>query len=142
MKDCLRFSRTLDVPFPRLRVGPVWEDIWGYWPRGNGVFPLPTVTSWAGWDIPRRRYIWRVDEIKVDGSIVKGDIWSFSTGGLVGWWKLDGNSDDSSGAELHGEEMNNPKYAAGIHGQALALSDKKSSRPLRKNRVHPKYFTT
>ena len=39
-------------------------------------------------------YYWRVDEVQGDGSIVTGDVWSFNTGGLVGWWKFDENSGD------------------------------------------------
>ena len=46
-------------------------------------------------------YYWRVDEVQPDGSVVTGDVWSFSSGRLVGYWKLDegqGNSAfDSSG---------------------------------------------
>lgn len=34
-------------------------------------------------------YYWRVDEVQGDGSIVTGNVWSFNTGGLVGWWKFD-----------------------------------------------------
>jgi len=39
-------------------------------------------------------YYWRVDEIQPDGSIVTGDVWSFNTGRLVAWWKLDDNTED------------------------------------------------
>jgi len=34
-------------------------------------------------------YFWRIDEIESDGAVVPGKTWSFSTGGLVGWWELD-----------------------------------------------------
>jgi len=37
----------------------------------------------------RRRYWWRVDAEKLDGSVKKGELWSFSTGRIVGWWKFD-----------------------------------------------------
>jgi outer membrane lipoprotein-sorting protein len=46
-------------------------------------------------------YYWRIDEVQADGSIATGDVWSFNTGGLVGWWKFDEGSGstavDSSG---------------------------------------------
>lgn len=32
---------------------------------------------------------WRVDEIQKDGSVVKGPVWNFTTGKLVGQWKFD-----------------------------------------------------
>jgi hypothetical protein len=51
-------------------------------------------------------YYWRVDEIQPDGTIATGDVWSFNTGGLVGWWKLDGGfgntAADSSDKGLDG----------------------------------------
>jgi hypothetical protein len=34
-------------------------------------------------------YFWRIEEIESDGAVVPGKTWSFSTGGLVGWWELD-----------------------------------------------------
>ncbi len=36
-----------------------------------------------------RKYYWRVDEVQADGSTVKGQVWSFTTGMLAAWWKLD-----------------------------------------------------
>ncbi|MHC4396410.1 MAG: LamG-like jellyroll fold domain-containing protein [Planctomycetota bacterium] len=46
-------------------------------------------------------YYWRIDEVQADGSVITGDVWSFSRGKLVGWWKLDeaegSNASDSSG---------------------------------------------
>jgi len=61
-------------------------------------------------NLPRLRrhekYYWRVDSITVDGSVVKGKLWSFSPGQLVGWWKFDetsgSNACDSSGKNHHG----------------------------------------
>ncbi len=41
--------------------------------------------------------------------------------GMIGWWKFDGNATDSSPFQHHGTQIGNPTYAAGIHGQALAL---------------------
>jgi hypothetical protein len=34
-------------------------------------------------------YYWRIDEVQADSSVVEGDVWRFTTGDLVGWWKLD-----------------------------------------------------
>ena len=64
-------------------------------------------------------YYWRVDEIQPDGSIVTGDIWSFDTGKLVGFWELDGNADDSSGCENHGTIVGEPNLVTGKVGGAL-----------------------
>jgi len=52
-------------------------------------------------------YYWRVDEVQADGSVVPGDVWSFSTGRLTGWWKFDEdlgvNVADSSGNGYDGK---------------------------------------
>jgi hypothetical protein len=41
--------------------------------------------------------------------------------GLVAWYRFDGNADDSSGNEIHGTEMGDPTYEAGVFGQAISL---------------------
>jgi len=68
-------------------------------------------------------YYWRVDEVQPDGSVVTGDIWTFSPGGLVGFWKLDEGSAstaaDSSGNNLHGIITGNPTWVDGHAGKAL-----------------------
>jgi len=68
-------------------------------------------------------YYWRVDEVQPDGSLVTGDVWSFSPGGLVGFWKLDEGSAftaaDSSGNNLHGTIAGNPAWVGGPAGYAL-----------------------
>ncbi|MHC4192754.1 MAG: LamG-like jellyroll fold domain-containing protein, partial [Planctomycetota bacterium] len=64
-------------------------------------------------------YYWRVDELRADGSIVTGDIWSFGTGKLVAWWKLDGDTKDSSGQDSHGTVKGNPKWVTGRIDRAL-----------------------
>jgi hypothetical protein len=70
-------------------------------------------------------YYWRVDEIQSDGSVVTGDVWSFSPGGLVGWWKLDEGSGvtvaDSSGDNLNGTIVGNPAWVDGVADKALKL---------------------
>jgi hypothetical protein len=43
------------------------------------------------------KYYWRVDEIWGDGTVVAGDVWSFSVGKLVGWWKFDESSGSVAG---------------------------------------------
>jgi hypothetical protein len=72
-------------------------------------------------------YFWRVDEIQPDGSVVTGDIWSFDTGSLVAWWRLDeGSGDiatDSSGNEHHGTLGGNISWAEGVTGYALLFDE-------------------
>lgn len=70
-------------------------------------------------------YYWRVDEIQSDGSVITGDVWNFSPGGLVGFWKLDegsgGTAADSSGNDLNGTIVGNPAWVDGSAGYALQL---------------------
>jgi len=69
------------------------------------------------------KYYWRIDEIQADGAVVKGKSWSFSTKGLVAWWKFDEGSGttalDSSGHNNHGTLINGPQWVAGTIGGAL-----------------------
>jgi len=55
-------------------------------------------------------YYWRVDETQADGSVIDGSVWSFTTGSLVGWWKLDDGSGsvavDSSAGHKNGTLTN------------------------------------
>jgi hypothetical protein len=68
-------------------------------------------------------YYWRVDEVQSDGSVVTGDVWTFSPGGLVGFWEFDDSSGgiaaDSSGNNLHGTIAGNPAWIDGPEGYAL-----------------------
>ncbi|MHC4475884.1 MAG: LamG-like jellyroll fold domain-containing protein [Planctomycetota bacterium] len=64
-------------------------------------------------------YYWRVDEVRTDGAVVAGDIWKFSLGKLIGWWKLDGDVKDSSGNDHHGVIHGNPKWVTGRIGDGL-----------------------
>jgi len=41
---------------------------------------------------------------------------------LVGYWKLDGNANDSSGNNYHGEEFGNPSYVSGVIDQAMEFN--------------------
>jgi len=78
-------------------------------------------------------YYWRIDEIQPNGSTIKSNTWSFATGGLVLWWKLDesaGNrAADSSGHDHAGTVTGGALWrpAAGRLGGALefdGLDDK------------------
>ena len=40
---------------------------------------------------------------------------------LVAWYQFEGNADDISGNELHGTEMGDPTYEAGVYGLAIDL---------------------
>ncbi|MBN1795445.1 MAG: tetratricopeptide repeat protein [Sedimentisphaerales bacterium] len=67
-----------------------------------------------------KQYFWRVDEVWTDGKVITGDVWSFSIGKLVGWWKLDeteGNiAKDSSDSGNDGTIKGQPKWVpAGGH---------------------------
>jgi hypothetical protein len=64
-------------------------------------------------------YYWRVDEVQPDGAIAIGDVWSFNTGKLVGWWKFDGDANDSSGNGNHGTVNGGPNHVIGRIGGAL-----------------------
>lgn len=70
-------------------------------------------------------YYWRVDEVQPDGSVATGDIWSFNTGRLIAWWKLDDGSGntaiDSSGNAHNGTLMGDTSWVDGIDGAALAF---------------------
>jgi len=60
------------------------------------------------------KYYWRVDEVWADGTVITGDVWSFTTGKLVGWWKFDetegGNAGDSSSSGNVGKLSGNPQW--------------------------------
>jgi hypothetical protein len=68
-------------------------------------------------------YYWRIDAVSPDGSVVTGDLWSFNTGRLIAWWKLDdgfGNTAaDSSGFGRNGRLIGDPNWIDGITGGAL-----------------------
>ncbi len=67
-------------------------------------------------------YYWRVDKVQSNGVVVSGELWSFITSGkLVGWWKFDGNANDSSGNGNNGTEIGDPTYVAGRIGQAISF---------------------
>jgi hypothetical protein len=76
---------------------------------------------------PGATYYWRVDEVQADGSVVTGDVWSFSTGRLIGWWKFDEGTGsramDSSGMSHDGvlKNMEEGNWIEGMIGSALGF---------------------
>jgi len=45
---------------------------------------------------------------------------------LMGYWKLDGNANDISGNNYHGEEFGSPSYVPGMIGQAMEFNGSQS----------------
>ncbi len=81
-------------------------------------------------DMPKlkqgQRYFWRVDVVKLDGSEVKGDLWTFTTGRMVGWWKFDETKGetviDSSGNGLNGKLVGDARIISDpVRGNVLSL---------------------
>ncbi len=54
-------------------------------------------------------------------SMALASIVSAADPSLVAWYRFDGDASDSSGNELHGKEIGNPTYEAGVFGQAISL---------------------
>jgi hypothetical protein len=74
----------------------------------------------------RQKYWWRVDAEKSDGSMIKGKLWSFSTGRMVGWWKFDKTEGqvavDSSGSGLDGKLVGGAHIISDVaRGNVLSL---------------------
>jgi WD40 repeat protein/serine/threonine protein kinase len=73
----------------------------------------------------RTWYYWRVDTVRPDGSIVAGDLWTFCTGNLVAWWKLDDMdgaiATDSSGRGNHGRLVGGPQWGQERSGGVLSF---------------------
>jgi hypothetical protein len=69
-------------------------------------------------------YFWYVDEVTADGSVTPGNPWSFSTGRLVGWWKLDemeGSVTADAAGSHAGTLVGDATWAEGVAGGALQL---------------------
>ncbi|UCE99486.1 MAG: LamG domain-containing protein, partial [Planctomycetota bacterium] len=67
-------------------------------------------------------YFWRIDEVQEDGSVLTGDIWSFNTGKLIAWWKLDesqGRRANDSAGDNAGILEGDPSWITGQIGSAL-----------------------
>jgi outer membrane lipoprotein-sorting protein len=75
-------------------------------------------------------YYWRVDGTDANSKVTTGDVWSFNTGKLVGWWKFDETTGsiayDSSGNGNNGTLKGNPVWrpTGGVLGGAIELSGK------------------
>jgi len=71
------------------------------------------------------KYYWRIDEVQSDGSVVASSPWSFTTGGLFAWWKLDETEGDTVAnaidSEMNGTLAGDPQWqpADGKVGGAL-----------------------
>ncbi|MCP4609209.1 MAG: LamG domain-containing protein [Planctomycetes bacterium] len=97
-------------------------------PRADQISLLHEVTT-DDTELPELKrgttYYWRIDEVQSDDSIVTGDLWSFNTGRLVAWWKLDDGSGntagDSSGNNRNGTLVGDTGWIDGITGGALAF---------------------
>ena len=73
-----------------------------------------------------QRYWWRVDAEKADGSVTKGELWSFVTGTLVGWWTFDQVENeivsDSSGNGLNGKLVGDARIVSDpVRGNVLSF---------------------
>jgi hypothetical protein len=93
------------------------------------------VLTWA------TTYYWKVDEVAADGTIVPGMVLSFTvidrtaiddfesydvvpvapTAAPIGWWKFDGDANDSSGNGHNGVLNSDPTFVAGVDGQAIHM---------------------
>lgn len=76
----------------------------------------------------QKKYGWRIDGVMSDGSVVKGDLWSFSTGGLAARWKFDETEGveaaDSSRFGHTGRLVNGPQWVPGRLGGGLSFDGK------------------
>ena len=72
-----------------------------------------------------KRYYWRVDAVKLNGSMVEGEVWSFWTANMLGWWKFDEAggqiATDSSGLNNVGKLVGEPQWVLGRMGGAIEL---------------------
>jgi len=69
-------------------------------------------------------YSWYVDEVGADGAVTPGNLWTFRTGSLVGWWKLDeaaGTTVADAGGNHAGALAGDPTWTQGLLGGALAF---------------------
>ena len=74
-----------------------------------------------------RRYAWRVDQVRQDGTVTPGPVWAFALGEgrCVAHWPLDGTYQDASGNGRHAVPQGNPVFLDGRLGQAVQF-DKQS----------------
>ncbi|MBW7988904.1 MAG: LamG domain-containing protein [Planctomycetes bacterium] len=95
-----------------------------------GGLPQATTTYTPGPLELDKVYYWRVDEVEANGTIHRGDVWSFSIlpeisitdPSLIGWWRFDDGSGttaiDSSGNGFN-IPLHNTTWEDGIFGGAL-----------------------
>ena len=89
-----------------------------YFGTRAGQLPLLAEVTSAGYDeIPQLQesttYYWRVDEVWPDGTVIKGNVWSFNTGSLVALWKMDetsGNIAKDSAGNNNGTLVGDPQW--------------------------------
>jgi len=76
----------------------------------------------------QEKYYWRIDGVRSDGSVIKGNVWSFSTGGLIGWWKFDETEGlvavDSSSFRRNAQLEGGPTWVPGRLGGGLSFDGK------------------
>ncbi|MHC4159293.1 MAG: LamG domain-containing protein, partial [Planctomycetota bacterium] len=79
--------------------------------------------SWyPGSLVLKTAYYWRIDEIN-DPNLWKGDVWSFKTGGIVGWWKFDegGGTTAYDSANDNDGTIYDAKWTTGLIDSALSF---------------------
>ena len=105
--------------------------------RGSNIFNLEKPIGgnyWSDWTTPDADGDGFVDSpyVLADGvdylPWVSQDGWppalpdiAVTDPNLVAWYRFDGNATDISGNNLHGTEMGDPTYEAGVFGQAISL---------------------
>ncbi|KPK37188.1 MAG: hypothetical protein AMJ65_15210 [Phycisphaerae bacterium SG8_4] len=90
---------------------------------------LTTTTGTEFDDLPALErgatYYWRVDAVLADGKVARGDVWTFGTGSLVAWYKLDEGSGnavaDSGPGGIDGAAHGDPSWADGAFDKALVF---------------------
>ncbi|KPJ66357.1 MAG: hypothetical protein AMJ43_08440, partial [Coxiella sp. DG_40] len=91
-----------------------------YFGAEDEIEKMPLLAESNSWEVkvPQlqegTRYFWRVDEVGADGTVITGDVWSFATGKLVAWWRLDETkgtkASDSSGNNHTGMLVGGPPW--------------------------------
>jgi len=99
-------------------------------PRPDQLALLGQVTTESAEPAKLQRgatYYWRIDEVQADGSVAAGDLWSFHTGRLVAYWRLDEGTGDTVanavGTEYNGRIIGGPTWARGKLGAALEFGN-------------------
>jgi hypothetical protein len=73
---------------------------------------------------PETQYGWRVDEIRKDGTVTQGPLWSFNTqDATAGCWSFEENADDAQGV-CNGTVQGAPQYVEGALGKAMRFDGK------------------